>query len=62
MRFQYETFRVLRVLGGYQALPANDSSQADMIDTGDRAYGKDTSDLPLALSSGRTTRLADYTG
>ena len=33
-----------------------------MIDTGDRAYGKDTPDLPLALSSGRTTRLADYTG
>lgn len=33
-----------------------------MLDTGDRAYGNDTPDLPLALSSGTTTRLADYRG
>ncbi|MBA2237955.1 MAG: peroxiredoxin [Lysobacter sp.] len=33
-----------------------------MPDTGDRAYGSDTADLPLALSSGSDARLSDYRG
>ena len=33
-----------------------------MLDTGDHAYGNDAPDLPLALSSGRTARLADHAG
>jgi thioredoxin-dependent peroxiredoxin len=37
-------------------------TEETMLGTGDRIYGKDIPDHPLALSSGETTRLADYAG